>query len=116
MDKSIVKKAKSGSLATNISIIDAIERQRPGFMDAVNSNTITDWSAQNGLPAAQVMNSVRILKDLEATKLQEVGTIASKRFTAQELRDLNNDIGSPENKAVFAEALRIWEGMSYNAN
>lgn len=35
MDKSIVKKAKSGSLATNISIIDAIERQRPGFMDAV---------------------------------------------------------------------------------
>jgi hypothetical protein len=88
----------------------------PGFMDAVNSNTITDWSAQNGLPAAQVMNSVRILKDLEATKLQEVGTIASKRFTAQELRDLNNNIGSPGDKAVFAEALRIWEGMSYNAN
>ena len=35
MDKSIVKKAKGGSLATNVSIIDAIERQRPGFMDAV---------------------------------------------------------------------------------
>jgi len=35
MDKSIVKKAKSESLATNVSIIDAIERQRPGFMDAV---------------------------------------------------------------------------------
>ena len=35
MDKSIVKNAKSGALATKTTVIDAIDRQLPGFMDAV---------------------------------------------------------------------------------
>tara|TARA_Y100000310_G_C20490854_1_gene719143 strand:+ start:57 stop:911 length:855 start_codon:yes stop_codon:yes gene_type:complete len=40
MDKSVVKKAKSGSLATNTSIIEAIEKQTPGFVDALPKGSI----------------------------------------------------------------------------
>ena len=35
MDKSIVKKAKNKALSTDMSIIEAIDRQKPGFLDAV---------------------------------------------------------------------------------
>ena len=35
MDKSIVTKAKTKALATDMSIIEAIEKQKPGFLDAV---------------------------------------------------------------------------------
>ena len=35
MDKSIVTKAKSKSLSTDMSIMEAIDRQKPGFLDGV---------------------------------------------------------------------------------
>ena len=35
MDKSIVKKAKSNSLATKVTVLEALDRQLPGFVDAV---------------------------------------------------------------------------------
>ena len=35
MDKSIVKKAKSNSLSAKVTVIEALDRQLPGFVDAV---------------------------------------------------------------------------------
>jgi len=35
MDKTIVKKAKNKALSTDMSIIEAIDRQKPGFLDGV---------------------------------------------------------------------------------
>ena len=35
MDKSIATKAKNKSLAADMTIMEAIDRQKPGFLDAV---------------------------------------------------------------------------------
>ena len=35
MDKTIVKKAKNKALSTDVSIMEAIDRQKPGFLDGV---------------------------------------------------------------------------------
>ena len=100
---------RSGNL--NVGLVN-----RPGFTDALQNGTITDWAIENNLPPQGVMQSATVLRELEATMLQEVGAIAGNRFTAQELSNLNLDIGSPEDIAMFDKAMEIWEGMSFNAN
>ena len=89
---------------------------RPGFQDALKNGTVTDWALENNLPPQGVMQSATVLRELETSMLQEVGAIAGNRFTAQELSNLNNDIGDPDDIAIFDKAVEIWNGMSFNAN
>lgn len=106
----------SDSMDAEGNIINVGLVNRPGFSDALQNGTVTDWAIENNLPPQGVMQSATVLRELEATMLQEVGAIAGNRFTAQELSNLNLDIGSPEDIAMFDKAMEIWNGMSFNAN
>ena len=89
---------------------------RPGFVEALEAGTLTDWSVANGLNTSAVLQSSITLRELETSKLREIASLASITWTEKEVRDLDNGIGTEANLAEFEKARVIWGGLTYDFN
>ena len=88
----------------------------PGFAEALNSNTLSDWAVANGLNTSAVLQGAITLREMETAKLREISQLASITWTEKEVRDLDNGIGTPANLAEFEKATAVWDGQKYNFN
>jgi hypothetical protein len=89
---------------------------RPGFVEALEAGTLSDWSIANGLNTSAVLQSSITLRELETSKLREIASLANITWTEKEVRDLDNGIGTPANLAEFERARGVWGGLTYDFN
>lgn len=89
---------------------------RPGFVEALEAGTLSDWSVANGLNTSAVLQSSITLRELETSKLREISQLANITWTEKEVRDLDNGIGTPANLAEFERAKGVWGGLTYDFN
>lgn len=89
---------------------------RPGFVEALEAGTLSDWSVANGLNTSAVLQSSITLRELETSKLREIASLANITWTEKEVRDLDNGIGTPANLAEFERARGVWGGLTYDFN
>ena len=88
----------------------------PGFAEALEGGTLSDWAVANGLNTSAVLQSSITLRELETSKLREIASLANVTWTEKEVRDLDNGIGTEANLAEFERAKGVWGGLTYDFN